>query len=91
MRASPGKTRSGLGEPITAQEKAELRAQLRGVGLSSPRGGGGGVSLADIGSLVGCLPSDMMFVMRTMHLVMCLHKALGGGSLDRFKATIFKI
>ena len=44
------------------------------------------MSLARFAQIADGLPVDMLFVLRTMHLVKDLHRALGGDNRDRFLA-----
>jgi len=75
-------TRAGLGQPISAAQKAELNAQLAHSGIVGQTGTG---ALAGLGGLAERLPADMLFVMRTMHLVANLHRGLGGTPSARFR------
>eukprot|EP00928_Gymnodinium_smaydae_P025753 TRINITY_DN2041_c0_g1_i2.p1 TRINITY_DN2041_c0_g1~~TRINITY_DN2041_c0_g1_i2.p1 ORF type:complete len:197 (-),score=20.83 TRINITY_DN2041_c0_g1_i2:12-602(-) len=75
-------TKAGLGQPVSAEEKDVLKARLVSAGLCKKNG-------ADVLSILeACaarVPADMLFVMRTMHLVASLHKALGCSPAERFK------
>eukprot|EP00405_Crypthecodinium_cohnii_P039648 CAMPEP_0206543086 /NCGR_PEP_ID=MMETSP0325_2-20121206/10600_1 /ASSEMBLY_ACC=CAM_ASM_000347 /TAXON_ID=2866 /ORGANISM="Crypthecodinium cohnii, Strain Seligo" /LENGTH=405 /DNA_ID=CAMNT_0054041351 /DNA_START=57 /DNA_END=1274 /DNA_ORIENTATION=+ len=77
------RTRAGLGQPITDEEKAELKRELAEAGLLQGNGAGG-VSLKGMGALADRVPGDMMYIMRTMHLVGDLHRQLGSSKNRRF-------
>merc|ERR1712176_737701 len=78
-------TRAGLGQPISTEEKVALKAQLAEAGLLQGSSGTAGLSFRGLGDIADRLPADMLFVMRTMHLVADLHKSLGGMPAQRFK------
>merc|ERR1712129_615301 len=51
-------------------------------------GSKGALSFRGLGDIADRLPPDMLFVMRTMHLVADLHKNLGGQPAGRFKTYV---
>lgn len=78
-------TRAGLGESLSSKENAAIQQQLLGSVLSKSGSGGSQVSMGGLATFAENLPGDMLFVMRTMHLVSSLHKALGGSNGARFR------
>jgi len=72
----PINSASRLGEPAVfgTKDKMQLRKEL---GIEK-------VSLASIGSLGDALPNDMIFLLKTMHLIKDVNDILGGTNKDRF-------
>jgi aarF domain-containing kinase len=73
----PRNSRAKLGEAIP---KDELKAARKQSGFEH------GMSLSQFAHIADGLPVDMLFVLRTMHLVKDLHRVLGGTNRDRFLA-----
>jgi len=73
----PRNSRAKLGEAIPKDELVAARKQS---GFES------GMSLAQFAQIADGIPVDMLFVLRTMHLVKDLHRVLGGTNRDRFLA-----
>eukprot|EP00438_Fugacium_kawagutii_P024223 Skav223084 [mRNA] locus=scaffold419:266764:268497:+ [translate_table: standard] len=77
-------TKAGLGQPITIEEKNQLKQQLIESGLLPKESSAGAFAMSGLGMLAERLPADMLMVMRTMHLVAALHRDLGGKPSERF-------
>lgn len=73
----PTSSSAKLGEPIPKHELAEARKRS---------GFDKGMSLAQFTQIAEGVPVDMLFVLRTMHLVKDLHQLLGGSNRERFLA-----
>eukprot|EP00927_Polykrikos_kofoidii_P042506 TRINITY_DN36504_c0_g1_i1.p1 TRINITY_DN36504_c0_g1~~TRINITY_DN36504_c0_g1_i1.p1 ORF type:complete len:642 (+),score=88.70 TRINITY_DN36504_c0_g1_i1:52-1926(+) len=84
-------TRAGLGQPVTREQGASLKEAYIQAGVLSERSAGTtgnsdtSVSVSGVGTLADHLPTDMLFIMRAMHLVASLHKSLGGSNASRFE------
>ncbi|KAH9258123.1 hypothetical protein BASA81_003686 [Batrachochytrium salamandrivorans] len=73
----PTSSSAKLGEPIPKHELIEARKRS---------GFDKGMSLAQFTQIAEGVPVDMLFVLRTMHLVKDLHQMLGGNNRERFLA-----
>ena len=71
----PISSKARLGDAIS---KAELNEAKKLVGF------GKGLSIGKFLMMADGLPVDMLFVLRTMHLIKDLHRGLGGENRDRF-------
>ena len=77
LTSRPVSSRVGFGQAIPSDEALDARKR---VGFES------GMSLAQFAEIAHDVPVDLLFVLRTMHLVRDLHAELGGTSRARLYA-----
>ena len=77
-------TKAGLGQPVTLEQKNKMKQQLVESGLLPKESSGTSFAMSGFSMLAERLPTDMLMVMRTMHLVASLHRDLGGTPSERF-------
>lgn len=78
------RTTAGLGQPVTLEQKNKMKQQLVESGLLPKESSGTSFAMSGFSMLAEHLPTDMLMVMRTMHLVASLHRDLGGTPSERF-------
>ena len=70
-----------LGGVVNTSDRSTMVAQLAKIGASPDQ-----ISPASVGAFAEVFSGEMMFVMRSMHLIATLHRSLGGAKADRFRA-----